>query len=220
MITIGGCDSNTPASCNFPTGLSDGFNNWTEVSGASFITNTGSQFEEPASIWYAANAKPGLYALAMTMHPCPNNNGCDNFPSNFLIFDITGAASSPLDLSFGGNGNGLATFQSVQTTNGAGGPVTSFTAAPSFQNELVVAETCYQSNTFTGVTSPSGARFLTSTYTSETNFTWNDSNCGYALLYNGASTAAETWTWVHDASQSAGSGRGLAVGAAFQAAIP
>ena len=220
MITIGGCDSNTSASCNFPTGLSDGFNNWTEVSGASFITNTGSQFEEPASIWYAANAKPGLYPLAMTMHPCPNNNGCDNFPSNFLIFDITGAASSPLDLSFGGNGNGLATFQSVQTTNGAGGPITSFTAAPSFQNELVVAETCYQSNTFTGVTSPSGAHFLTSTYTSETNFTWNDSNCGYALLYNGSSTAAETWTWVHDTSQSAGSGRGLAIGAAFQAAIP
>ena len=220
MITIGGCDSNTPASCDYPTGLSDGSNNWTEVSGASFITNTGSQFEEPASIWYAQNARPGLYALAMTMHPCPNNNGCNNFPSNFLIFDITGAAASPLDLSFGGKGNGLATFQSVQTTNGAGGPITSFTASPSFQNELVVAETCYQSNTFTGVTSPSGAQFLTSTYTSETNYTWNDSNCGYALLYNGSSTAAETWTWVHDASQSAGSGRGLAVGAAFQAATP
>ena len=220
MITIGGCDSNTPASCNYPTGLSDGSNNWIEVSGGSFITNTGSQFEEPASIWYAANARPGLYPLAMTMHPCPNNNGCDNFPSNFLTFDITGAASNPLDLSFGGGGTGLATFQSVQTTNGNGGPITSFTATPSFQNELVIAETCYQSNTLTSVTSPSGAQFLSSTYNSETNYTWDDSNCGYALFYNGSSTAAETWTWIHDTSQSAGSGRGLAVGAAFQAANP
>ena len=81
---------------------------------------------------------------------------------------------------------------------------------------MILAQAGYDYNTFLGVTSPAGAQFLSSTYTTESNFSWEDLNGGWALFYNGNSTAAQTWTWTHDNSNQVGSGRGVGMGVAFQ----
>jgi hypothetical protein len=62
---------------------------------------------------------------------------------------------------------------------------------------------------------PTGSQFVAATYLSGANETYVDANGGYALLYNGSSTSAETWIWTHDTAYGPGSGRGLAIGAAF-----
>jgi len=209
-MVITSCGSSTLNSCNYATSVSDGTNNWSQI-GSTYLSNTGSPQEEPAQIWYAKNAIPGLYKLSNTENPS-SSRAQTPFPLTWMLYDIVGASSNPLDLGFGGNGNGLATFSSVNSS----GPVTTFTVTPSAPNELIITGVGYEWNTFTGVTSPTGANFISCDYTNETNYSWVDSNGGYAILYNGNSTAPETWTWPHDTSQQAGSGRGLAIGAAFQ----
>ena len=213
-VAITSCASNTLNSCNYATSVSDGTNSWSQI-GSSYLSNTGSSQEEPGQIWYARNATPGLYVLLNTENPSSSGAQAP-FPLTWMLYDIVGASSNPLDLGFGGNGNGLATFSNTNSS----GPVTTFTVAPSAPNELIITAVGYEWNTFTGVTTPSGAQFISCDYSGETNYSWVDSNGGYAIFYNGNSTAAETWTWTHDTSQQAGSGRGLAIGAAFQPANP
>jgi hypothetical protein len=132
------------------------------------------------------------------------------------MYDIAGTdTTSPLDLGFGGAGNGLAAISNTSTTTS---PILTFTATPSAQNEVILAQAGYDYNTFTGLASPIGAQFLAATYTTETNFSWTDLNGGWGLYYNGLSTAPEAWTWTHDNSNQIGSGRGLALGVAFKPA--
>jgi len=213
-VAITSCGSNTLNSCNYATSVSDGTNSWSQI-GSTYLSSTGSSQEEPGQIWYAKNAIPGLYILSNTENPSSSGAQAP-FPLTWMLYDIAGASSNPLDLGFGGAGNGLATFSS---TNSAG-PVQTFAVTPSSTNELIITGVGYEWDTFTGVTSLSGAQFLSCDYAGETNYSWVDSNGGYAIFYNGSSTAAETWTWTHDTSQQAGSGRGLAIGAAFQPATP
>jgi Immunoglobulin I-set domain len=208
-LTSAGCLSNTLSSCPYPTSLSDGANPWTEV-GPTYVSSTGSSREAVGSIWYAKNVQPGLYPLAITMNPAPTRT----YPLSWIMYDIVGASSNPLDTGFGGAGNGLASISTVNNN----GPVTTFTATPSVQNEVILAEAGYDWDTFTGLGSPVGAQFLSATYDAETNFSWCDLNGGWGLLYNGSSVASETWTWTHDTSSQAGAGRGLALGVAFMPA--
>ena len=216
-LTSSSCNSNTLSSCNYATGLSDGINTWNEVGGATYMSSTNSSQEATGSIWYAPNVQPGVYPLKIAMHPCPG--GCAGFPTSWIMYDIAGAsATSPLDLQFGGVGNGLASISSNQLNTGSGGPLTSFTVTPSNPNEVILAEVGYEWDTFTDVTAPVGGQFLSAFYTGETNYSWCDLNGGWALYYNGSSTAPETWVWTHDASQFAGVGRGLTLGVAFQQA--
>ncbi len=145
------------------------------------------------------------------MHGRPSST----FPLSWIMYDIVGAnTSTPLDTGFGGGATGLAAA-SVNQPTGTGGPFTSFTVTPSFTNEAILTEMGTEWNTFTGLTSPTGSQFLSAFYVAQTNFSWCDLNGGWGLLYNGGSTAAETWIWTHDASQFAGSGRGVVLGVAF-----
>jgi Bacterial Ig domain/Immunoglobulin I-set domain len=209
-IFVGGCGGNTLNSCVYAQSISDGTNSWAQI-GATYLTSTGSTQEEPAQMWYAKNVTPGLHSFTAVTNPQSNVGNPGQFPQTWILYDIVGASSNPLDLGFGGSGSGLATFGSINTS----GNITTFTVTPSQQNEVVIVSSIYASNTMTGITSPSGAQFVGSNYTTETNYSWDDSNGAYALFYNGLSTAAETWTFTHDTSQGAGSGRGLAIGAAF-----
>jgi hypothetical protein len=211
-LTTAGCQSNTTSSCAFATGMSDGTNSWAQI-GSTFVSSTGSSQEAVGSIWYAKNAKAGLYPLSISTHGRPGSS----FPLSYIEYDIVGASTNPLDTGFGGSGNGLVAI-SVNQQTGTGGPITSFTAAPSAQNEVILAQIGTEWDTYTGLTSPAGSQFLSAHYNAETNFSWCDLNGGWGLLYNGGSTAAQTWIWAHDASQSAGAGRGVALGVAFQPA--
>ena len=211
-LSTAGCASNTQSSCAYATGMSDGTNSWAQA-GGTFVSNTGSSQEAVGSVWYAKNAKAGLYPLTISTHGRPGSS----FPLSYIEYDIVGASTNPLDTGFGGSGNGLVAI-SVNQQQGTGGAFTSFTAAPSAQNEVILTEIGTEWDTYTGLTSPAGAQFLSAHYNAETNFSWCDLNGGWGLLYNGGSTAAETWIWTHDASQSAGAGRGVALGVAFQPA--
>ena len=212
-VFTSGCGSNTLASCNYGNSLSDGTSTWTLVSGSTYMSSTGSSQEATGQIWYAQGVTPGVYPLALSIHPQTGTSG--EFPMSWIMYDIVGASANPLDLSFGGAGNGLASV-SVNSTTSA--PIVTFTVTPSGQNEVIVATVGTEWDTYTGLTSPTGAQFLSAHYLGETNYSWCDLNGGWGLFYNGSSTAAETWTWAHDSSQQAGAGRGLALGVAFKPA--
>jgi hypothetical protein len=206
-LTTAGCASNSLSSCAYAKSMS-GTDTWTHV-GSTYMSNTGSSQEAIGSIWYAKNVSPGLHTLTMAMNGRPGST----FPLSWIMYDIVGASSNPLDLGFGGAGNGLASISNVSSTTS---PVVTFTATPSEPNEVILAEAGYEWDTFTGLTSPTGARFLSAYYNAETNYSWCDLNGGWGLFYNGSSTAPETWTWRHDSSQYPGTGRGLALGVAFK----
>jgi hypothetical protein len=212
-VYTAGCGSNTLSSCNYATGFADGTNAWAQV-GPTFMSSSGSSQESVGQIWYAKNARPGLYPISIPMNRETGINF--SFPDSWIMYDIVGASSNPLDLAFGGAGNGLASASVNQVLAGSGGPFVSFTATPSAANEVILATVGSEWDTYTGLTSPAGAQFLSANYVGETNYSWCDLNGGWGLLYNGSSTAAETWTWTHDTSQGPGAGRGVALGVAFQ----
>jgi hypothetical protein len=209
-LTSAGCASNTVDTCNHPTSMSDGTNNWTIVGGQYLSAILDDGRSTVGSIWYAKNVQPGLYSLSVATNAVANRP----YALSYIMYDISGASTtSPLDLGFGGNGNGLA---AVATNSTSTAPIVTFTATPSGPNEVTLAQAGYDYDTFLGLTSPAGAQFLSSTYISESNPTWDDLNGGWGLFYNGNSTAAQTWTWTHDNSNQVGSGRGIALGVAFQ----
>lgn len=210
-LTTAGCSQNTLSSCAYPTNLSDGTNAWNLVGSVYTSTFLDGGRTAVGSIWYSKNVSAGLYPLSISMNAVAGRP----YPLSWIMFDIVGASPNPLDLGFGGNGNGLASISTNSTTTS---PIVTFTAAPSAQNEVILTQAGYDYNTFLGLTSPAGAQFLASTYTTESNWTWDDLNGGWGIFYNGSSTAAETWTWTHDNSNQIGSGRGLALGVAFQPA--
>jgi hypothetical protein len=203
-----GCLANTLSSCPHPTAVVDGTNTWIQVGSTYVSTTLDSGRAAVGAIFYAKGVAPGLYPLNVTMSPAPPRP----FPLSWIMYDIVGASTNPLDLAFGGNGDGLAKISTNSTTVA---PIVTFTAAPSFANGVILAQAGFDFNTFTGLTSPVGSQFLAGTYIAETNFSWEDLNGGWGLFYNGASLAAQTWTWAHDNSNQVGSGRGLALGAAF-----
>lgn len=201
-----GCLSNTLASCPHPTAVADGTNTWNQAGATYVSTLLDDGRAAVGAIFYAKNVSPGLYPLNVTMSPAPPRT----FPLSWIMYDIVGAnTSTPLDLTFGGNGDGLAKVSTNSTTVS---PIATFTATPSFTNGVTLALAGYDFNTFTGLTSPVGSQFLAGTYIAETNFSWEDLNGGWGLFYNGASLAAQTWTWTHDNSNQVGSGRGLGLG--------
>ena len=208
-LTTAGCSQNTLSTCAHPNSVSDGVNSWTIVGSEYVCTILDDGRAAVGSIWYAKNVQPGLYNLSIANNAVANRP----YPLSYIMYDIAGASTtSPLDTGFGGQGNGLATISTNSTSTS---PIVTFTATPSGPNEVILAQAGYDYNTFLGVTSPAGAQFLSSTYTSESTL-WEDLNGGLALFYNGNSTAAQTWTWTHDNSNQVGSGRGVGLGVAFK----
>ncbi len=203
-----GCEDPSTTDCAYPTSVSDGVNSYLQVGGniVSPATDGGASV---GSVWYAKGVSPGTYFPNWTMHPRSTAaNG-----STMFLYDISGASSDPLDTSFGSNG--LANNTGDQSTSGSGGNLTSLTAIPSQTNEVILVTVGAGWNTFTGITSPSGGRFLSSHYAVETNSSHDDLNGGWMLYYNGSSTAGVTITWTQDASSFPGVGDWMSVGVAF-----
>ncbi len=203
-----GCQDPSTTDCAYPTSVSDGANNYIQV-GGNVISPPTDGGASVGSVWYAKGVSPGTYFPDWTMHPRSTAaNG-----STMFLYDISGASSDPLDTSFGTNG--LASNTNDQSTNGAGGNLTTLTASPSQSNEVILVTVGAGWNTFTGITSPSGGQFLSSHYATETNSSHDDLNGGWMLYYNHSSTSAVTITWTQDASNFPGVGDWMSVGAAF-----
>jgi hypothetical protein len=209
MLFTSGCFNGSNTDCAYATAVSDGTNTYTQVGGAPVIIGG-----DVGQAWYAKGVAPGTYAPTYTMHPrSSGGNG-----SSFIMYDIAGASATPLDTGFGTAGLASTTF--TQATGGAGGPITTFTATPSQPNEVILSTIGADWDSFTGVSSPAGAQFLSCNYVTQTNPSHCDLNGGWGLFYNGSSTASETWTWTHDASNFPGAGNGIALGIAFLPAVP
>jgi hypothetical protein len=203
-----GCQSPSTTDCSFPTSVSDGANSYVQV-GGNAVSPAGDGGASVGAVWYAKGVAPGTYFPTWTMHPrSAGGNG-----NTMFLFDIAGASSTPLDTSFGSSG--LASNTSDQTSGGSGGNLTTLTATPSQENEVILAAVGAAFNTFTGITSPAGGQFLSSHYATETNSSHDDLNGGWMLFYNGSSTAAVTITWTQDESDSPGVGDWMSVGVAF-----
>jgi Bacterial Ig domain len=203
-----GCQSPSTTDCSFPTSVSDGTNSYLQV-GANVISPAGDGGASVGSVWYAKNVSPGTYSPTWKMHPrSAGGNG-----NTMFLYDISGASSAPLDTSFGSSG--LASNAADQSTTGSGGSLTTLTASPSQANEVILAAVGAASNTFTGITSPSGGQFLSSHYATETNSSHDDLNGGWMLYYNGSSTSAVSIIWTQDESDHPGVGDWMSVGVAF-----
>jgi hypothetical protein len=224
-VFTGGCSTTASTSCSFASAFSDSQSSWTQIGTTQVYCLGGAACTQAVvgQIWYTSNPVAGLHPVTLTT----NNEGLvANFPNSWMMFDIGGASSNPLDLTFGGNGNGLATMGASAanwssgtsySTFGGSSPVTP-AVTPSKPNELIISAIGAESGTFTGTTSPAGAQFISSWYVNESNYSWNDLNGGWAIFYPGNSTAAETWTWTFASLGSPSQtspGRGLGIAAAF-----
>ena len=205
-----GCLDPSSTDCAYPTSATDGVNTYIQI-GPTVTSHFGDGGDAVGNVWYAKGVTPGTYFTTWTMHPrSSGGNG-----NTMFLYDIAGASSDPLDTNFGGAGNGLASNIGDQSTNGNGGNLTTITATPSQPNEVILITVGAGWNTFTGLTAPSGAQFLSSHYNTETNSSHCDLNGGWGLFYNGLSTSPESWTWTQDGSNFPGVGAWMSVGAAF-----
>ena len=203
-----GCQSPSTTDCSFPASVSDGVNTYQQV-GGNIISPASDGGASVGAVWYAKNVSPATYSPTWTMHArSAGGNG-----NTMFLYDISGASSAPLDTSFGSSG--LASNAADQSTTGSGGNLTTLTATPSQANEVILAAVGAASNTFTGITSPTGGQFLSSHYATETNSSHDDLNGGWMLFYNGSSTSAVSITWTQDESDHPGVGDWMSVGVAF-----
>jgi hypothetical protein len=177
-------------------------NTWTATGNAS----GGPSFGASAQIYYAGNASTApTMTLAVTRTGTLSND-------NLLIYDITGANTSPFDTDSGG--------QSDHETS----EVSSFTTCtgcltPSSVGEVVILNANQDWCTGAGVTAPSGALF-------DSAFTTMDSvdgpqpidqNGEWAHLYNtNTSPITATWTMSCDEAEYGWAGRVAAFKAAAQ----
>lgn len=128
-------------------------------------------------IFYAPNATTGSI-LTGTFHM----TGPAEHQSNVMLFDVVGAATSPLDL--------IATNFGSQTS---AGNLTAGSIKPTTANGLVIAESGFQSNTCTG-TSPNIGYFVSANTSPEfSDNPVNQNNC-WNVYYN-KDTNPETYTW-------------------------
>ena len=213
-----GCAGTSNTDCAYATGASDGTNIYTQV-GSTVISNYGADEGNSAgTVFYAKNVTPSTYITTWALH----TRSSGGIGTSFMLFDVTGASTSPLDTGYGNTGLASATFdQAGGGGNGGtvpgGTSVTVYTATPSTQNEVVLATVGAANDTWIGITSPAGAQFLSVATGLGSTTGGSDYNEGWAIFYNGSSTAAQTWTWTHDLSTSGlpGAGSGMAMGIAF-----
>jgi len=129
----------------------------------------------------------------------------------FMMYDFTGAASSPLDVSSGGQSGFQSSVSSTLTT--CSGCLTPTTA-----NDVIIANFGQDWCTATGVNTPSGARFDSATDTGNSNSGPQsvDQNNGWMHYYD-SGTGPITLTW-KDSCQSTPEGNWGADMAAFKGA--
>ena len=167
------------------------------ISGGNTISNMSStpantwQQTGPALVWgvtatqmyYAGNA-----TTSNSMKLSFNNAGTLT-GTTFMIYDITGAASSPLDVDSGGQDGDQNTIVNSLTT-------CSNCLTPSASNELIVGNFGQAWCTATGITVPNGAYFDAATYNGNSINGPEpvDQNNGWFHYYNaGVSPLSATW---------------------------
>jgi hypothetical protein len=151
-------------------------------------------------IYYAASASTATTLVGPTLTTSGNS---DPSGSTALLFDIRGAAASPLDM-----GAGLATASATQGTPGS---VTAATISPTTSNGLVISSIGVDSNTINGV---SPGNFLSSLPAPVSSPNPVDQNNGWALFYN-ATPGPLTFVWT---SQGGPVNDWASIAAAFKAA--
>ncbi len=104
-----------------------------------------------SQMYYAANA-----ASSNSMKFSFNNSGYA-YRLHYMIYDITGAATSPLDVDSGGQDGDQHNIVNSLTT-------CSNCLTPSASNELILGNFVQAWCTGTGITVPNGAYFDTATY--------------------------------------------------------
>jgi hypothetical protein len=155
-----------PFAVQFPTSGNLVVNSY--ISGGSNITSissnpsstwssTGPQVGNEAltalsQIYYAANAST---SSSMTLSVSRNDNSRDG---TFMLYDITGAASSPFDKDSGGlTANQTSLVSSFTTCSGC--------LTPSSTNEIVIANAGWNFCTGVGASAPNGSLFDSATDT-------------------------------------------------------
>jgi len=112
--------------------------------------------------------------------PTITTTNTDSSGSTAILFDVSGAASSPYDTNAEASGN--------QTSDGN---VTGATISPSTADGLVITTIGVDSNSIDGVTP---GNFLSSILTPEAGENPVDENNGWGLWYN-PSASAGTFVW-------------------------
>ncbi len=177
------------------TGITDNKGNTWVKAGAGIASTP-----HTMNIFYAASPTVGT-DLVLTVTSSDNVSD-----TTILLYDVTGAAASPLDTTASNSGN--------QTTavNSLNGP----TITPTTSNGLVLANIQQETNTENGISSPSGGFFDSSLYSDESlNGPENVDQNGGWLHYNNPNTSAITVTWTFLAN--AVLGRWASYAAAFKA---
>ncbi len=152
----------------------------------------GSDITAASQIYYAANAST---SNAMTISFMRNNNTSD---ATYMMYDITGAATSPFDADSGGQtGNQTTEVRSFTTCSGC--------LTPRAANELIIANQGQNWCTSTASSAPSGSLFdaATDTGNSVNGPQSVDQNNGWLHYYDPAATAI-TVTWTNTCSQAEG----------------
>jgi hypothetical protein len=163
------------------TGVTDGNNNAYVSPGAAF----GLGLSGDNQIYYAAGASTS----STMMGPTFTTTGSDISGSTAVLFDVSGAATSPYDATAG-----LAKASGVQNSSGN---VTAVTISPSTANGLVITTLGIDSNTINGV---SPGNFLSAVPTPVASPNPVDQNNGWALWYN-TSPGARTFVWTTQGGQ-------------------
>jgi len=226
VLQTSGCAGNSSSDCAYLKSASDGVNTYTQITGSP-VLQTGNACTDggcsSGAAFYVKDMSPGAYIVTWTL----NARSSGGIGSQIWLYDVSGANVNPLDTSYGTSGLASASFD--QTGGGAGGPLTVYTATPSSANELIMATVGAAWDTWTGISSPGSgscsaggtcSQFLSVLTGSGGTTGGSNYNGGWGLYYNGASTAAQIWTWTHDTSTAGepGAGDGIAMGIAFQAA--
>lgn len=152
------------------TGIADNASNTYNL--VTPILSSGGDIET----FYAGNA-----SCSSNLTVTATTNGNDTAGSTLEFFDVSGAATSPLDT--------VATSTGDQ---GSSGNLTTDTIAPTTQNGLVLWMLSVESHTMTGLTSPTGALFDAVSTNPILTISPPDENAGLGQFYN-AATSSETW---------------------------
>jgi hypothetical protein len=189
----GGPGYSTPTTVQFPcagnlliaavaSGGSGSISGITDSNGNTWVKAGSGEVAAPHNlqIYYAANATPGA-TLVLTI-----TSSASTIDSTVILYDVSGAAASPYDVSSGTSG--------LQTTNVA--TLSSAAIVPTTANGLIISVIQQEFDTENGVSAPAAGLFDSVTYGGESlDGPENcDQNGGWAHFYN-PDTASRTFTW-------------------------
>jgi hypothetical protein len=127
-------------------------------------------------IWYAPNRGQVVDNISITFSAAPPT-------SSVRIYDISGAAAAPFDVSAGAQPSPCTTASAATLT-------------PTTTNGLVIAALSWGNGPGIAPTSPTGAVFDLVTYTGESDADQMENADDNAHLYN-TDTSTENWIWAH-----------------------